>query len=74
MGVRSTFYRFAMITGQGLLIILAGFIESNSGLPNLDITVNAKPDYEQTTVIHPDSLKRVLMKMNYELKHIRKFR
>jgi len=60
VGVRSTFYRFAMITGQGLLIILAGFIESNSGLPNLDITVNAKPDYEQTTEVHPDSLKRVL--------------
>ena len=60
VGVRSTFYRFAMITGQGLLIILAGFIESNSGLPNLDITVNAQPDYEQTTLIHPDSINQVL--------------
>jgi PAT family beta-lactamase induction signal transducer AmpG len=26
IGIRSTFYRLAMITGQGLLIILAGFI------------------------------------------------
>lgn len=28
VGIRSTFYRLAMIAGQGLLIILAGFIES----------------------------------------------
>jgi PAT family beta-lactamase induction signal transducer AmpG len=27
IGVRSTFYRFAMITGQGLLVIFAGYIE-----------------------------------------------
>jgi PAT family beta-lactamase induction signal transducer AmpG len=27
IGIRSTFYRLAMITGQGLLIILAGFFE-----------------------------------------------
>ena len=27
VGIRSTFYRLAMITGQGLLIILAGFLE-----------------------------------------------
>ncbi|MFC2124099.1 MFS transporter [Bacteroidota bacterium] len=32
IGIRSTFYRFAMITGQGLLIIVAGFIESRTGL------------------------------------------
>jgi PAT family beta-lactamase induction signal transducer AmpG len=28
VGIRSTFYRLAMIAGQGLLIILAGFLES----------------------------------------------
>src|SRR6056300_742370 len=28
VGIRSTFYRLAMIAGQGLLIILAGFIEN----------------------------------------------
>lgn len=60
VGVRSTFYRFAMITGQGLLIILAGFIESNSGLPNVDITVDAKPDYQQTEIVHPDSIDKLL--------------
>jgi len=32
VGIRSTFYRLAMITGQGLLIILAGALESSTGL------------------------------------------
>ena len=31
VGIRSTFYRLAMITGQGLLIIFAGFLENNRG-------------------------------------------
>jgi len=31
VGIRSTFYRLAMITGQGLLIILAGFFEVFTG-------------------------------------------
>ncbi|MCF8242949.1 MAG: MFS transporter [Melioribacteraceae bacterium] len=28
VGIRSTFYRFAMLTGQGLLVILAGYFEN----------------------------------------------
>ncbi len=56
VGVRSTFYRFAMITGQGLLIILAGYIESNTGLPNVDIAVTARPDAPIVRPAHPDSL------------------
>ncbi len=32
IGIRSTFYRLAMITGQGILIIVAGLIESGTGL------------------------------------------
>jgi PAT family beta-lactamase induction signal transducer AmpG len=31
VGVRSTFYRLAMITGQGLLVMLAGSVETLSG-------------------------------------------
>ncbi len=31
VGVRSTFYRFAMIAGQGLLVVLAGTIETRTG-------------------------------------------
>ena len=44
VGIRSTFYRFAMITGQGLLIILAGFFETATGLPPIEITVKAQPN------------------------------
>lgn len=35
VGIRSTFYRLAMITGQGVLIILAGALESKTGLEPL---------------------------------------
>jgi len=44
VGIRSTFYRLAMITGQGLLIIVAGYFESATGLPTIDITVYSTPD------------------------------
>jgi PAT family beta-lactamase induction signal transducer AmpG len=43
VGIRSTFYRVAMITGQGLLIILAGFFETSTGLPPVDINITASP-------------------------------
>ena len=32
VGIRSTFYRFAMLTGQGLIVILAGYFEDVTGL------------------------------------------
>lgn len=32
VGVRSTFYRVAMITGQGLLVVVAGYFESHGGI------------------------------------------
>jgi len=38
VGVRSMFYRIAMITGQGLLVLLAGYFESTfaaDGTPNI---------------------------------------
>ncbi|PIQ09546.1 MAG: MFS transporter [Ignavibacteriales bacterium CG18_big_fil_WC_8_21_14_2_50_31_20] len=56
VGIRSTFYRLAMITGQGLLIILAGYFESTTGLPVIDINVNAKPN-AIVQIVNPDSLK-----------------
>lgn len=31
VGIRSTFYRLAMVTGEGLIIILAGFLENHYG-------------------------------------------
>ncbi|RNC89621.1 MAG: MFS transporter [Allomuricauda sp.] len=31
VGIRSTFYRLAMVTGEGLIVILAGFLENRYG-------------------------------------------
>jgi PAT family beta-lactamase induction signal transducer AmpG len=39
VGIRSTFYRVAMLTGQGLLVILAGFLEATTGLPPVEVKV-----------------------------------
>ncbi len=41
VGIRSTFYRLAMIAGQGLLVMLAGAFEVNFGLPETVVTVRA---------------------------------
>jgi PAT family beta-lactamase induction signal transducer AmpG len=56
VGVRSTFYRIAMITGQGLLIIFAGYVESQTGLETVRHAVNASPQQQMVTYAHPDSL------------------
>ncbi len=48
VGIRSTFYRVATVAGQGLLVIVAGLIETNSGLAPLKISVNADPAVEWT--------------------------
>ena len=50
VGIRSTFYRVAMITGQGLLIILAGFIETRTGLEPVRFRVTAGPGFELSAV------------------------
>lgn len=46
VGIRSTFYRVATVAGQGLLVIIAGLIETGSGLEPVKITVNADPAAE----------------------------
>lgn len=46
VGIRSTFYRVATVAGQGLLVIVAGLIETNSGLEPLRISVDADPAIE----------------------------
>ncbi|MFA5330629.1 MAG: MFS transporter [Prolixibacteraceae bacterium] len=45
VGIRSTFYRVAMITGQGLLIILAGFFETSTGLQPIEVNLAANPEF-----------------------------
>jgi len=56
VGVRSTFYRIAMISGQGVLVVLAGLIEGASGLPPRELQVASKPDAAQVAVALPGSL------------------
>jgi len=58
VGIRSTFYRLAMITGQGLLIIFAGYIEGSTGLGEAKIEVIAEPGFEHISYLHPDSISR----------------
>ncbi len=43
VGIRSTFFRVANIFGQGLLVILAGYLQSNMGLPKVNLSVDARP-------------------------------
>ncbi|HCC31319.1 MAG TPA: MFS transporter, partial [Marinilabiliales bacterium] len=38
VGIRSTFYRLAMLMGQGVLVILAGYFEAKTGLPPVEIS------------------------------------
>lgn len=56
IGIRSTFYRFAMMTGQGLLIILAGFFEISTGLEPADMTVETKPGTEKILNFDPATI------------------
>jgi MFS transporter, PAT family, beta-lactamase induction signal transducer AmpG len=56
VGIRSTFYRVAMITGQGLLIILAGFFEVSTGLPPIELNVSASPVFSKEIIIPENQL------------------
>jgi MFS transporter, PAT family, beta-lactamase induction signal transducer AmpG len=51
VGIRSTFYRIASIMGQGVLIILAGFLESHTGLDPVRLTVDVKPGGNQPVIM-----------------------
>ncbi len=64
VGIRSTFYRIATVAGQGLLVILAGFLEDSTGNIPLAWTVTmailsalmlAASFYHQFILPHPDS-------------------
>ena len=56
VGIRSTFYRFATITAMGLIVMLAGFIEANTGLEPVGINVKAVPHTSIGKEFNPDSL------------------
>lgn len=50
VGIRSTFYRVATILGQGILVILAGFIESHTGSKPIVFNIDTSPQYTQQAV------------------------
>ena len=53
VGIRSTFYRISMISGQGLLVILAGLIQTHTGLPPSLLEVQAAPQAALTEPFQP---------------------
>ena len=53
VGIRSTFYRISTIFGQGLLVILAGYIQNHTGLPKVNLHVDAKPGVALVQSINP---------------------
>jgi len=57
VGIRSTFYRTAMIVGSGLLVVLAGVLESKNGLPPLSIPVRATAQVQKETTLDPATIK-----------------
>lgn len=43
VGIRSTFYRVSTVVGQGLLVVLAGLIETGTGLDAVKVGVEVDP-------------------------------
>ncbi|HVM48770.1 MAG TPA: hypothetical protein VMU04_12135 [Candidatus Acidoferrum sp.] len=57
VGLRSTFYRTAMIVGSGLLVVLAGSLEGRNGLPAADIPVQASTTAPLVSAWDPATIK-----------------
>jgi len=57
VGIRSTFFRVANIFGQGLLVILAGYIQAHTGLDKLNINITAAPQAAMTQLALPNETK-----------------
>lgn len=53
VGIRSTAYRMAMIAGQGLLVMIAGALESATGLPTVSVDIRASDLPAQTVIVEP---------------------
>jgi len=56
VGIRSTFYRLATITAIGLIVMLAGFIEENTGLEPVEAEVRAVHAEQFIGSQNPDSI------------------
>ncbi len=59
VGIRSTFYRIAMLTGQGLLVIIAGSLESATGMKPLSVEVTAKTGQVKEIMFHPNEINAI---------------
>ena len=61
VGIRSTFYRVAMIAGQGLLVVFAGYLESTLALGPAEIKIAANPNknFEQAIEINSTNAKQL---------------
>lgn len=60
VGIRSTFYRIAMIFGQGALVILAGVIQNHTGLPKVALVVESRPGAALVQSIDPALMNAVV--------------
>jgi PAT family beta-lactamase induction signal transducer AmpG len=77
VGIRSSFYRLAMISGQGLLVVLAGYLEAVTGPEPVSITVNSVPNssnsiVNNTTWEEPKSDEPMLIALDNELEAVTK--
>lgn len=53
VGIRSTFYRIATVFGQGILVVLAGLLESSTGCEPVKVNIYVSPQYAQSTLYIP---------------------
>ena len=56
VGVRSTFFRLAMIVGQGVLVMVAGYFETSTGLPPIEVKLRAETGAPLMTELAPASV------------------
>ncbi len=69
VGIRNTFYRIAFITGQGLLVILAGYVQSHSGLQTVGINVFSNPSKNIEQFVNPKEVKFNIESSNLVILH-----
>lgn len=56
VGVRSTFFRISMVAGQGLLVILAGYIQARTSLPSASLEVVTRSGAALVESVSPELL------------------
>lgn len=53
VGIRGTFYRFAMLTGQGIMVMLVGVFMVSTGLEPVEITAKSNPEKTAVLTFNP---------------------